>query len=92
MGSIPQDNFAMGSPKSPLQAPTHGNLITVLSIDGGGIRGIIPGTILAFLESQLQVARKLFWIYSLIIFEIQVKTKKIKKRVTPHYICINISK
>ncbi|KAH1065631.1 hypothetical protein J1N35_030618 [Gossypium stocksii] len=54
MGSIPQDNFAVASPKSPLQAPTHGNLITVLSIDGGGIRGLIPGTILAFLESQLQ--------------------------------------
>ncbi|XP_009589751.1 patatin-like protein 1 [Nicotiana tomentosiformis] len=28
--------------------------VTVLSIDGGGIRGIIPGTILAFLESKLQ--------------------------------------
>ncbi|EXB93684.1 Patatin group A-3 [Morus notabilis] len=27
---------------------------TVLSIDGGGIRGIIPGTLLAFLESKLQ--------------------------------------
>ncbi|XP_022772183.1 patatin-like protein 2 [Durio zibethinus] len=54
MGSIPQENFAMASPKSPLQAPTYGNLITVLSIDGGGIRGLIPGTILAFLESQLQ--------------------------------------
>ncbi|KAK8354323.1 hypothetical protein V6Z11_A05G213200 [Gossypium hirsutum] len=54
MGSIPHDNFAVASPKSPLQAPTYGNLITVLSIDGGGIRGLIPGTILAFLESQLQ--------------------------------------
>ncbi|KAF5806545.1 putative patatin-like phospholipase domain, Acyl transferase/acyl hydrolase/lysophospholipase [Helianthus annuus] len=31
-----------------------GKLITVLSIDGGGIRGIIPATILALLESQLQ--------------------------------------
>ena len=40
----------------PLQPPTYGNLITVLSIDGGGIRGLIPGTILAFLESELQVA------------------------------------
>ncbi|KAJ0079731.1 hypothetical protein Patl1_23197 [Pistacia atlantica] len=30
------------------------NLLQVLSIDGGGVRGIIPGTILAFLESQLQ--------------------------------------
>ncbi|KAI4321537.1 hypothetical protein MLD38_034905 [Melastoma candidum] len=38
----------------PLQPPTYGNLITILSIDGGGIRGIIPGTILAFLESELQ--------------------------------------
>lgn len=37
------------------QPPNYGNLITVLSIDGGGIRGIIPATILAFLESQLQV-------------------------------------
>ncbi|TYJ35122.1 hypothetical protein E1A91_A05G215100v1 [Gossypium mustelinum] len=54
MGSIPHDNFAVASPKSPLQAPSYGNLITVLSIDGGGIRGLIPGTILAFLESQLQ--------------------------------------
>ncbi|MFS7938924.1 putative patatin-like phospholipase domain, Acyl transferase/acyl hydrolase/lysophospholipase [Helianthus anomalus] len=33
---------------------TKGKLITILSIDGGGIRGIIPGTILALLESQLQ--------------------------------------
>ncbi|KAM4129539.1 hypothetical protein ACJW30_01G031300 [Castanea mollissima] len=39
---------------SPLQPPTHGNFITVLSIDGGGIRGIIPGIILSFLESELQ--------------------------------------
>ncbi|KAG6605266.1 Patatin-like protein 2, partial [Cucurbita argyrosperma subsp. sororia] len=31
-----------------------GKVITILSVDGGGIRGIIPGTILAFLESKLQ--------------------------------------
>lgn len=31
-----------------------GKLMTILSIDGGGIRGIIPGTILAFLEEELQ--------------------------------------
>ncbi|CAN8284437.1 unnamed protein product [Cochlearia groenlandica] len=42
------------SPKSPLQPPTYGNLVTILSIDGGGIRGLIPASILAFLESQLQ--------------------------------------
>lgn len=40
---------------SQIQPPTYGDLITVLSIDGGGIRGIIPATILSFLESQLQV-------------------------------------
>ncbi|KAF2295207.1 hypothetical protein GH714_032133 [Hevea brasiliensis] len=39
---------------SKVQPPTYGNLITVLSIDGGGVRGIIPGVILAFLESKLQ--------------------------------------
>lgn len=38
-----------------LQPPTYGKLITILSIDGGGIRGIIPATILEYLESQLQV-------------------------------------
>lgn len=35
-------------------APPNGNLTTILSIDGGGVRGIIPGKILEFLESQLQ--------------------------------------
>ncbi|XP_022951738.1 patatin-like protein 2 [Cucurbita moschata] len=38
----------------PFQPPTFGDLITILSIDGGGIRGIIPGVILNFLESELQ--------------------------------------
>uniref|UniRef100_A0A2N9FTS4 Patatin n=1 Tax=Fagus sylvatica TaxID=28930 RepID=A0A2N9FTS4_FAGSY len=37
-----------------MQPPTYGNLITILSIDGGGVRGIIPATILEFLESKLQ--------------------------------------
>ncbi|CBI19547.3 unnamed protein product, partial [Vitis vinifera] len=37
-----------------IQPPTYGNLVTILSIDGGGIRGIIPATILACLEPQLQ--------------------------------------
>ncbi|KAL2236912.1 patatin-like protein 1 [Sesamum indicum] len=34
--------------------PVNGNLITILSIDGGGIRGIIPAKILESLESELQ--------------------------------------
>ncbi|KAI7735254.1 hypothetical protein M8C21_030828, partial [Ambrosia artemisiifolia] len=39
---------------SILGPPRSGKLITILSIDGGGIRGIIPSVILRYLESQLQ--------------------------------------
>ncbi|CAM0942945.1 unnamed protein product [Alopecurus aequalis] len=42
----------LASAKSP--PPSYGSIVTVLSIDGGGVRGIIPGTILAFLEEKLQ--------------------------------------
>lgn len=46
----------------------EGKKITVLSIDGGGIRGIIPGTILAFLESKLQVSSLTIFNYLLSFF------------------------
>ncbi|KAL8535808.1 hypothetical protein ACS0TY_011445 [Phlomoides rotata] len=36
------------------QPPDYERYITVLSIDGGGIKGVIPAVILDFLESQLQ--------------------------------------
>ena len=42
-------------PLTAADGSTRGKMVTVLSIDGGGIKGIIPGTILAFLESKLQV-------------------------------------
>ncbi|XP_062094759.1 patatin-like protein 3 [Humulus lupulus] len=35
-------------------AGTSADTITILSIDGGGVRGIIPGVILDFLESKLK--------------------------------------
>jgi hypothetical protein len=38
-----------------IQPPSMGKLITILSIDGGGIRGLIPATMLTFLEAKLQV-------------------------------------
>ncbi|XP_023728606.1 patatin-like protein 2 isoform X1 [Lactuca sativa] len=41
-------------PQSPLQPLAYVNLITILSIDGGGVRGIIPSVILEFLEIELQ--------------------------------------
>ncbi|CAH8359244.1 unnamed protein product, partial [Eruca vesicaria subsp. sativa] len=34
--------------------PSFGERVTILSIDGGGVRGVIPGVILAYLEEQLQ--------------------------------------
>ncbi|CAN4082882.1 unnamed protein product [Withania somnifera] len=43
-----------GSSRVAMPPPNTGKLITILAIDGGGIRGIIPGVILAYLESQLQ--------------------------------------
>lgn len=43
------------SSRVAMPPPNTGKLITILTIDGGGIRGIIPGVILAYLESQLQV-------------------------------------
>ncbi|CAA6674817.1 unnamed protein product [Spirodela intermedia] len=36
------------------QPAVSDKLITILSIDGGGVRGIIPATIIAFLEKELQ--------------------------------------
>ncbi|KAM3214695.1 hypothetical protein ACQJBY_066936 [Aegilops geniculata] len=44
--------WSLSSPATP--QPRYGIIITVLSIDGGGVRGIIPGTILAFLEEKLR--------------------------------------
>ncbi|KAI3980774.1 hypothetical protein MKX01_025339 [Papaver californicum] len=38
----------------PVRSNYSEKLITILSIDGGGVRGIIPATTLAFLESELQ--------------------------------------
>lgn len=36
-------------------AGDRGRRVTILSIDGGGVRGVIPSTILEELEQNLQV-------------------------------------
>nr|VDC73677.1 unnamed protein product [Brassica rapa] len=45
--------------------PSRGSLVTILSLDGGGVRGIMVGVILAYLEEQLQFNYKIpfFWLY-----------------------------
>ncbi|KAF7845024.1 patatin-like protein 2 [Senna tora] len=41
-----------------LPPPSYGNVITILSIDGGGVRGIIPAILLMHLEAELQKCKK----------------------------------
>ncbi|KAF6986444.1 hypothetical protein CFC21_004201 [Triticum aestivum] len=44
----------MASSSSSAGGDKVNKLVTILSIDGGGVRGIIPATVLAFLEKELQ--------------------------------------
>ena len=52
MGSISKSTANCATVTQP--PPSKGKLITILSIDGGGIRGLIPATIIAYLEAKLQ--------------------------------------
>jgi len=45
----------IGGFNTKLPPPTYGNAITILSIDGGGIKGILPTFLLRNLEKALQV-------------------------------------
>lgn len=44
----------MSAAEGTIHAPVKGKKITILSIDGGGIRGIIPAVLLEHLEKELQ--------------------------------------
>ncbi|KAK4269900.1 hypothetical protein QN277_022997 [Acacia crassicarpa] len=48
----PYLSVATHIPKLP--PPSHGTIVTILSIDGGGLRGLIPAVILRRLEAHLQ--------------------------------------
>lgn len=41
---------------------------TVLSIDGGGVRGLIPGAVLECLETQLQVYKQYDFGWLIVLF------------------------
>jgi len=45
----------------PLPPPSHGDRVSILSIDGGGIRGIIPTTVLQYLDKALKVQSLLYY-------------------------------
>ena len=45
----------IGGFNTKLPSPAYGNTISILSIDGGGIKGILPTVVLQNLEGALQV-------------------------------------
>ncbi|URD86782.1 Patatin group A-3 [Musa troglodytarum] len=52
----PPSNGPPATTDAPVSTPppAFGKRVTVLCIDGGGVRGLIPATIIAFLEAKLQ--------------------------------------
>jgi len=51
----------MGGFNTPLPPPSYGDHVSILSIDGGGIRGIIPATVLEYLDKALKVHYLLYY-------------------------------
>jgi hypothetical protein len=45
----------IGGLNTKLPSPTYGKTITILSIDGGAIKGIVPSVVLRHLEKSLKV-------------------------------------
>jgi len=53
----------IGGFNTKLPPPAYGNSITILSIDGGGIKGIIPSVVLQRLEQILKVNATYLYLY-----------------------------
>jgi hypothetical protein len=64
--------------------------LRILSIDGGGVRGIIPATILEYLENELQV--KSFWPRpsSSEIMQSGVHPPTLPSKITGHWYSVRI--
>jgi len=45
----------MAGLSSSTPPPSYGDHVSILSIDGGGIRGIIPASVLDYLDKALKV-------------------------------------
>ena len=61
-------NQVIGGFNKKLPPPSYGNTISILSIDGGGIKGILPTVVLEDLEQALQVNDPLIHIKIKLIF------------------------
>ncbi|WJX91619.1 hypothetical protein P8452_73365 [Trifolium repens] len=48
----------IGGFNTKLPSPSYGNTITILSIDGGAIKGIVPSVVLSHLENSLKEVSK----------------------------------
>ena len=55
LASLVMESWASSVPRKAPSLPSSGNLVTILSIDGGGVRGLIPAVILRRLEKELPV-------------------------------------
>ena len=68
-----------------LPPPTYGNAITILNIDGGGIKGILPTVLLRNLEKALQVIDTLIHIKIELILIVFISNNCLKLNI--FFIC-----
>lgn len=65
----------IGGFNTKLPPPAYGSTITILNIDGGGIKGILPTVVLEHLEKALQVNDPLFHIKSELVLNLLLYQK-----------------
>lgn len=75
----------IGGFNTKLPSPAYGNIISILSIDGGGIKGIIPTVVLGNLENALKVNDLLINIKIKLIFLLTKLMFLIESKQTLHF-------